>query len=116
MIRNPDEEFHRLREPEGRIPRRMAASGLVVGNVSAPYSNVLVMPTGLDHAKMAPEDVALVDLDDPFAPFSEALTYTPIYRARRSGEPVILMPEQMFEAPAIITDHGQPKIVSDAAR
>ncbi len=116
MIRNPHEEFHRLREPEARIPRWMAASGIVVGNVSAPYSNVLVMPTGLDHAKMAPEDVALVDLDDPFAPFSETLMHTPIYRARRSGEPVILMPEQMLEVSARITDHGQSTTVSDAAR
>jgi len=116
LIRNPDEEFHRLREPEGRIPRRRAASGLVVGNVSAPYSNVLVTPTGLDYAEMSPEDVALVDLDDPFAPFSEAPMHTPIYRARRSGEPVILMPEQMLEVPTRITDHGQPKTVSDAAR
>ena len=69
--------------------RRLAANGLVIGssgNLSIRKDDlVVVSPTGLDIGKMAPEDLAIVDLDGAwiegrFKPTSEVPLHLAIYK------------------------------------
>ena len=81
-----------LRKEIVQTCRRMSASGLVAGtegNVSArtPEGNVLITPSGLDHAVTEPEDVVVVSLDGEtlegvFEPSVETPMHTGIYRSR----------------------------------
>ena len=92
-------DHDKLREEVARISRRMSETGLVVGtsgNVSArtPDDNALVTPSGLDYARMEPEDVVLVDLDakvleGSLEPSVEAPMHTGIYRSRPETQGIV---------------------------
>lgn len=74
--------------------RRLAANGLVIGssgNLSIRSGDlVVVSPTGLDIGAMAPEDLAVVDLDGTWVegrlkPTSEVPLHLALYRATGAG-------------------------------
>lgn len=92
MEKEPVLDYKDLREQVATTARRMISSGLVKGtsgNVSArtPENTVLVTPSGLDYARLGPDDVVLVDLngefiDGPWKPSTETPMHTGIYRSR----------------------------------
>jgi L-fuculose-phosphate aldolase len=106
------QQLHRLRADVAQAGHALAAAGLVVGlagNVSARDGEfVAVTPTGGRLASLAPEEIAIVDLDGdvvdaPRPPTSELPFHLAIYRRFGAGAIVHTHPP-MATAVACVAD------------
>jgi L-fuculose-phosphate aldolase len=106
------EGIARLRAEVADVGRALAAAGLAVGhagNVSARAGDrIAVTPTGARLARLAPEEIAIVDLDGelvdgPFTPTSELPLHLAVYR-RFDASAVVHTHPPMGTAVACVVD------------